>query len=1202
MKTTALSPALRTQLGKAIGKARRIGEKGARAALDVLAVGRMEPHFLMSEDDRKLRRQLRAHGRQLGDRRFGREQEIGRLAHEVAYEHWQRMLFARFLAENGLLVEPGHRAAVTLDDCRELAREWRDDPWDLAGRFAARMLPEIFRTDDPALAVKLAPEARQGLEELLDQLPSEVFTADDSLGWTYQYWQADRKDQVNRSEVKIGAEELPAVTQLFTERYMVRFLFHNTVGAWRAGRILRERPELATAAVDEPALRQGVRLRAAGGYDFDYLRFVRQPPEEDGNAAGVWRPAAGSFPAWPRTAAALRILDPCCGSGHFLVEGLHVLVRLRMEEESLSLQGAIRAVLRDNLFGLEIDPRCAQIAAFNLALAAWKLAGKAIELPSPNVACSGLAPHTTKEEWISVAHQVGAPGSAKMLRDAMGELHDLFVRAPELGSLLDPGALGGALFARDFTAVRKRLHTVIEQERPRATDRLERAVAARGMARAADLLAGDYTLAITNVPFLARKKHTDTLRSFTESGFNASKGDLATVFLERMLGWVGAEGTVAAVTPHSWLFLTTYGGLREKLLTERAWNFVARLGPGAFQTIGGHVVNVALTVLSGGSTASGWRMALSEMSGPSDSEMIAVGEKARRLRNGPIHLPLQADQLQNPDACILASPVGGQPLLATHCHAYQGIAAADYACFGRVFWEVPVAGDTSWLFEQSTVAETTDFGGREHVLRWKEGEDALRHREGVCIRGGPVWGKQAVVVSQIGHLPVTRYTGEKFDNNASVVAAAKDDLLPAVWSFCSSPDYREAVREIDQKLNVTNGTLVKVPFDVDHWRQIAAESYPHGLPEPYTNDPTQWIFHGHPCGNVVWDEEKKKVARGPLRTDATVLQVALARLLGYRWPAASDPTMRLAGEQRSLVEQVSTLSECVDSDGIACIPAFRGETRLADRLLRLLAAAYGEEWHPAKEQELLRASAPARPPGDLDSWLRNDFFPAHCGLFHNRPFIWHVWDGRPDGFHALVNYHRLAGPDGEGRQTLESLAYSYLGDWIANCRVEVEESREGAEGRLTAALALDKELRRILEGEPPYDLFVRWRPLCEQAIGWEPCLDDGVRLNIRPFMMARLPAGGRKGAGVLRTKPTIHWKKDRGTEPRTLRKKRREPEPKEIRSPSDFPWFWSSPGTSSPAGSTDFGGGDHFDGTRWNDLHYTNEAKRAARKRQSGNE
>src|SRR4051794_31284574 len=110
------------------------------------------------------------------------------------------------------------------------------------------MLPQIFRKDDPVLGLALPPETRSEMEDLLEGLTKPVFDADDSLGWVYQFWQADKKDEVNESEVKIGADELPAVTQLFTEDYMVLFLLHNTLGAWWAGKVLTANPALATSA------------------------------------------------------------------------------------------------------------------------------------------------------------------------------------------------------------------------------------------------------------------------------------------------------------------------------------------------------------------------------------------------------------------------------------------------------------------------------------------------------------------------------------------------------------------------------------------------------------------------------------------------------------------------------------------------------------------------------------------------------------------------------------------------------------------------------------------------------------------------------------------------------------------------------------------------------------------------------------------
>ncbi len=438
----------------------------------------------------------------------------------------------------------------------------------------------------------------------------------------------------------------------------------------------------------------------------------------------------------------------------------------------------------------------------------------------------------------------------------------------------------------------------------------------------------------------------------------------------------------------------------------------------------------------------------------------------------------------------------------------------------------------------------------------------------------------------MGSLPVTRYTGEKFDNNTAALGPIGSKHLPAVWAFCSSPEYAAAVRKFDQNLKVTNATVVKVPFDLDHWTQVAAELYPNGLPEPYSDDPTQWIFHGDPCRSVVWDEEPKRITCGPTRIDHTVLQVAVARLLGYRWPAEHDPEMRLAPEQRALVVSCAAYSDLADSDGIVCLSAVRGEPNAADRLRALLATAYGDDWSTATERRLLEATNPGgRPPRSLELWLRDRFFEEHCKLFHHRPFIWHVWDGRKDGFHALVDYHRLAGAEGEGRRTLESLAYAYLNDWIDRQRAAKADGEAGADARLEHALDLRQQLDRILEGEPRYDIFVRWKPIHAQPAGWEPDMDDGVRLNIRPFMRAQLTKGGRAGAGVLRCKPNVKWGKDRGKEPK-------EPRPR-----AKFPWFYGCPGGEAPA---DFKAAEDadFDGNRWNDLHYTREAKREARERE----
>jgi hypothetical protein len=1148
---------LRNQLARAIQEARREGEAGARKALQSLAVHLGKAHDSMDIAGRSLRGRLRAHGKQLGDMRdpVKDTQEIDRLAHEVAYEHWHRMLFARFLAENNLLIDPTHGVAISVEECEELARDNGANPWALAASYAQAMLPKVFLVDDPVLDVQLPPETRLALERVLQALPSSVFTADDSLGWTYQFWQAEKKDEVNRSGVKIGADELPAVTQLFTEHYMVLFLFHNTIGAWWAGKVLAANSQIARDARDEEDLRRAVRLSAHGGYDFSYLRFVREQVEGDPPDApsGQWRPAAGTFNGWPARAADLRVLDRC-GSGHFLIEALALLVRLRMEEERLSVDNAVRRVLAENLFGLEIDARCTQIAAFNLALAAWKLVGKPIDLPPLNISCSGQSVGGTRDEWLALLGE----GTASPVRFAFGQLYDLFSKAPSLGSLIDPHRFqgGGMLDRKGTDALLTALGAAIANAEG-VPERSEMGVAAQGLAKAAEVLAGHYTLVITNVPYLGRGNQGEHLKTHIEDHFSAGKSDLATAFVLRCLSFCRKGCTAALVTPQNWLFLTTYKQLRERLLQTTDWNLVAKLGPGAFETISGEVVNVALLVLTACVPTDHSMIAGIDVSTPRGNTPIRPTEKARLLRGEApskfLLLP-QRTQLDGPDARISLTSSSGIDLLESYAICRLGLGTGDSPHYVRKFWELNAPG-THWSLFQTATDGGEVFGGFDSVVAWdadvrrvrgmSDAERRQAHNQD--YRGREVWGCRGVAVSIVSDLKATAYLGNLFDKAVAAIVPRAPEHLSAIAAFIGSTEFRAEVRKLDQKLMVTNATLIKVPFDLDRWTAVAAAQRGGELPAPEADSPAQWLFHGRP------------------EASTSSLHVAVARLVGYRWPAEFDTEMQLSEPARKLVRRCDELLPFAANDGIVCIPSVRGNQPASDRLLALLSACG------------------LKTDRDLDAWLRSSFFEEHCKLFLHRPFIWHIWDGRPDGFHALVSYHKLAGPKGEGRRTLEALTYSYLGNWIERQKDDQRKGNDGADGRLAAALDLQTQLERVLAGEPPCDVFVRWKPLHEQPVGWDPDINDGVRINIRPFMSVELRKGGRAGAGILRWKPNITWKKDRGAEP------------KSIRPIEEFPWFWVCPGEGSLDERTDYKGGAEFDGCRWNDLHYSLAEKHAAR-------
>ncbi|MFQ2075346.1 Eco57I restriction-modification methylase domain-containing protein [Aeromonas veronii] len=1089
----ALDKTLRNQLESTVLAAREVVETACREEIERLGVADATVPAFLNDGQRKLRNRLRAHARQLGDPLHDNgKQETAHLLAEMAYEQWHRMLFARFLEQNNLLMYDAY-TPVTLDECAELLEEEPDcaSAWELAGRLAAKMLPQVFRVDSPVLAVRLPINHQRTLEGLIMALSPAVFEAQDSLGWCYQFWQSKRKEEVNKSGVPIGADELSPVTQLFTEPYMVSFLLDNALGAWWAKRRLTD--DHLRHASDEQELRERAAIE---GVPLTYLRFVKVTDTQ----GDLWQPAGGWYDAWPENISELKTLDPCCGSGHFLVALFLMLVPMRMHLEGCDANTAIERVITQNLHGLELDGRCIEIAAFALALEAWRFpnAGGYRPLPPLQLACSGQDVLAASNEWQQLAKQ------NPELEPALAWLMRQFSDAPVLGSLID---IKRAHYQGKGEGAPSPWQQLLDAKSQSDEESQDVSVTAQGLALAAKLLAGSYHLVATNVPYLGAKRQASGLRDYCENYYPEAKADLATVFLERCLDFNPQGGSSTIVLPQNWLFLTSYKKFREKLLTEQTWNLIARLGPKGFQTPMWDF-NVQLITLSKGVAP---KEAL--LRGIDVSAIKTAAEKSNQCQESEIFTVKQSAQKNNPDCAITINVSSDSiPLLSEFAISMRGIVSGDTDKWIRKFWEKPQLG--SFRFLQSTPS-ITNFGvGKEHMIDWcSSGTGMLRPGT-----NNMAYGCKGIAHGQIGSLPATNYDGTLYDNNTAALIPNDGVNLVALWCYSSSTEFSEQVRKIDQALKVTNATLLKIPFDLSFWEKIAEEKYPNGLPKPYTNDPTQWIFHGHPCASVVWDDASKWTKEGPVRFDETVLQVAVARLLGYQWPAELDKEMELADEQRQLVDEVAKLNAFADEDGIVCLPAVRGEAPAHTRLEKLLVAAYEDDWKAGALDKLLAAVGSK----SLELWLRDKFFEQHCKRFQHRPFIWHIWDGLKDGFSALVNYHKL------DRSGLERLIYTYLGDWIRIQEQGVKEARDGAEERLTAAKNLQQRLEAILVGEKGLDIFVRWKPLAEQPIGWEPDLNDGVRLNIRPFLKAA--DVGKKGAGILRFKPNINWNKDRGND------------------------------------------------------------------------
>ena len=280
---------------------------------------------------------------------------------------------------------------------------------------------------------------------------------------------------------------------------------------------------------------------------------------------------------------------------------------------------------------------------------------------------------------------------------------------------------------------------------------------------------------------------------------------------------------------------------------------MVRLGAGAFETISGEVVKPLLMILAGRAGDSAF-LAVDVPTGTSPQQ------KAECVRTSDLLKCEQTAELSNPDSRVTFS-VGSDrsvELLSEHADGLVGMQTSDDPRYTFWFWEVRKWGSI-WERLQDVPESSTGWSGCNGIVRWERGQGALSEVS-VAWKGRKAWGKPGVIVSRFGKFSASLYGGFKFHQNAAVILPLEGEMTAAVLAYCQSAEFEENVRRIDQGMKVTNATLVKVPFDLERWRKVADEAGP--LPEPWSDDPTQWLFEGRP-----------DVSTAPL-------QVAVARWLG----------------------------------------------------------------------------------------------------------------------------------------------------------------------------------------------------------------------------------------------------------------------------------------------------------------------------------
>ncbi|MBM7709401.1 BREX-1 system adenine-specific DNA-methyltransferase PglX [Enterococcus lemanii] len=432
-----------------------------------------------------------------------------------------------------------------------------------------QQLPNLFEKIDDytELLFSISYIDDNGVIASLLTIPEEDFDVSlggqiEIIGWMYQYYNTEPKDKVfARGNRKIRADEIPAATQLFTPDWIVRYMVENSLGRYYIDQKLANRFETRTEK------------EIADEFGWKYYLPSAEQPEEVQLQILDERKNKSDF-----ALQELKLIDPSMGSGHILVYAFEVFLQL-YEAEGESTRTAVEIILERNLFGLDIDKRAFQLAYFALMMKGRQY--------NRHFLMKNLQPNVYQipdnfgisESELQLVH-FNFPNQEKGQVD-LTLILNAFKMSPDLGSLI---SFEGIDFKNLKSGISKETVSFFDEE-------------LKQIIQVAELLQMEYTIAITNPPYMGAAGMNKELAAFVKKEYPASKSDLFAIFMERLKTLLDPLGYYAMITQHAWMFLSSFEKLRLKINQQTIINMI-HLGTRAFEEIGGEVVQTTAFVMS----------------------------------------------------------------------------------------------------------------------------------------------------------------------------------------------------------------------------------------------------------------------------------------------------------------------------------------------------------------------------------------------------------------------------------------------------------------------------------------------------------------------------------------------------------------------------------------------------------------------------
>ena len=808
---------------------------------------------------------------------------------EVAYTWFNRFAALRFMEVNGYL--PTHIRAFTDDE----------------GRFRPQILseaihldldglnkPKVYQLKDsnqeeelfkyllivqcnalngilPGMFQKiedytelLLPDylLREGsvIEQMVTLIPEDDWKDQvQIIGWLYQYYNTEPKDKVFadlKKNIKISKEHIPAATQLFTPDWIVHYMVENSLGRlWLEGHTNNE-------------------LKSEWKY---YLDEAEQEPDIQTQLAEIRKQYAALKPEKILT------IDPCAGSGHILCVLFDVLVRI-YEDYGYTAREAAASIVQNNLWGLDIDDRAAQLAYFAVMMKARQYDRRFFTRE--------VQPHVYAIQESNGIHRDHLHCLGRGMSDIernnavnqMNALLDAFIDAKEYGSILQPGAYDWALLSRFVADTTPEQQVTFDESGVEATQAQLRLMIAQGQA-----LAQKYHAVVTNPPYMGSSGMSAKLSDFVKNNYSDSKSDLFAVFMERCRQMAVNKGFQAMITQHSWMFLSSFEKLRTKLLTVDIVNMV-HLGARAFEEIGGEVVQTTSFVMRKSHVADykGEYCRLIEPTTQQGKEnMFLAGENRyaadqsnfSKIPGAPVAYWVSKKFIDNYN----------EKNIAQYGDAKQGLISGDNDRFLRVWHEVAYNKMNAKWFPYNKGGEFRRwYGNNDYVINWEDDGFEIKNfkDENGKLRSRP----QNLQYFFRKNLSWTKVTMGKFStrfipegfifSDAGSSFFAFDDLnLMNLIGFTNSVVAQSYLESINPTMNYGVGQVCTVPVkqemlsDNDITAEVEANI---GISKSdWDSFETSWDFKEHPL--IRWSR---------CLGDATSIGATIQYYYGRRMPVS----------------------------------------------------------------------------------------------------------------------------------------------------------------------------------------------------------------------------------------------------------------------------------------------------------------------------